>query len=73
MNFAERKNKHDVEPASPSQYKKVRKITADVRSLLPFAIDNATVSRLREILQILNAIDANDFIREYENERVQDL
>lgn len=68
MNFAERKHKHDAEPLPPDKYKKIRKIMADVKCLLPFAIDSITVSRLREILQILNAIEPDDFIRENENE-----
>ena len=73
MNFAECKNKQETVQIVTSQYRKLRKVMADVRSLLPFAIDNKTVIRLREILQILNSIDADDFIKEQNDERVQDV
>ena len=73
MNFADLKNKQETIKPIPAQFKRLRSIRADVRALLPYAVDNKTVSRLREVLQILNTIDSDDFIMERKNERVQEL
>jgi hypothetical protein len=43
------------------QLKKIHSIRRDIQSMLPFAADNKTSLRLREIIQILNSITFGDF------------